>query len=201
MPTKVTTTQKQKRAEQTQIVVFNLDAEEYAVPIAMVREVIKIPEITAVPQSPDFISGIINLRGKVIVVINLEIRFGLTREDTDTAQENIIIVDLEESQFGVMVDGVTEVMRVSSAAVKPAPKTIESKIGKEFIQGVVVLAGQDVDVPEVTAASENTAVKERVLLVLDLKKVMSKAEQKKVKQITKVPVPDTALAESVVEHH
>jgi len=131
-------------SELFQLVVFQLDKEEYAVPIEDVREVLKISGITPVPNSPDFISGIINLRGKVIAIIDLEKRFNLTREHTDVIPEHIIVSDIEESPFGMIVDQVTEVLRIPRNLVQSALQINQSKIGREYIGGVVVLKSEDV---------------------------------------------------------
>lgn len=162
---------------QRQMVVFTLDKEGYAVPIESVREVIKIPEITPVPQSPAFVSGIINLRGKVIAVVDLEARFGLNRENQDIEQDNIMILDMNESPFGVIVDKVKEVLHVPENAIKPAPSTIQSKIGAEFVQGVIVIENSEDSDKEEADSIENQDSNSRVLLVLDLAKVLTKIDQ------------------------
>jgi len=147
----------------SQVVVFDLDAEEYAIPIADVREVIKIPEITPVPNSPDFVLGIINLRGKVYSIINLETRFKLTRQNVTTKPRHIIIVDSPSSSFGVMVDQVSEVLRLPRSWIQPAPESVGGKIGLEFVKGVVVVKPEDKQEP-------------RTLLLLNLKEILTPEE-------------------------
>lgn len=155
-------------AEKTrQIVVFELDREEYAIPIEDVREVIKIPEITLIPNSPAYISGIINLRGQVYSIINLETRFQLVRANTNIKPVHIVIVDAPASPFGVIVDQVSEVLRLPESWIQPTPDTVGSKIGLEFVKGVVVVKSE----PEIATGQEP-----RILLLLNLKEILSKQE-------------------------
>lgn len=147
-----------------QIVVFELDNEEYAVPIEDVREVIKIPEITPVPDSPKFVAGIINLRGQVYSVIDLEKRFELIRANAAVKPTHIVIIDAPTSPFGVIVDQVSEVLRLPESWIQPTPDTVSSKIGLEFVKGVVVIKS------EVTI---DTGQESRILLLLNLKEILS----------------------------
>lgn len=121
-----------------QLVVFTLDEEEYAVPIADIQEIIKVPEVTPIPNAPQFIKGILNLRGKIVVVIDLEKRFGLVREKIEELK-HIIITEVGETNFGVMVNEVVEVLSVPSSVVQPTPKLVSSKIHADYLKGVVVL--------------------------------------------------------------
>jgi len=181
-----------------EFVVFHVDNEQFALPIADVREVLRMTEITPVPQSPDFISGIINLRGKVIAVMSLEKRFALTRGHKGDEQDNIIIVDIGDAEFGVIVDSVSEVLRVDSGAMQPAPSTIQGKIGKEFIHGVIVLrnGGEEggLESEKVSEAEgQVSGGRERIVLVLNLQQVLSKKEHK---QIVAAVTPATEVSKS-----
>ncbi len=153
-----------------QMVVFELDQEEYAVPILDVTEVIRKSEITPVPQGQTFISGIINLRGKVVPVIDLEKRFSLKHE-TDSIPTHIIIAEAEKSRayVGVLVDRVSQVLKVPEDVVKPVPTAVTSKIAKDFLKGVIVLQGEN--------AKEGA---ERILLILDLRRILSMEEMEKI---------------------
>jgi purine-binding chemotaxis protein CheW len=126
-----------------QLVVFELDKEEYASVITDLREIIRIPEITPIPGAPVFIRGLLNLRGQIVMVIDLEKRFHLVREHPKEPK-HIIIVEVEDSIFGITVDEVTGVLRVPEASIKPTPELVSSKIHAEYLRGVVVLEAEDV---------------------------------------------------------
>ncbi|MDA2921769.1 chemotaxis protein CheW [Patescibacteria group bacterium AH-259-L07] len=131
-----------KPEELMQLVVFELDKEEYAVPIIDLREIIKIPEITPIPNAPEFIRGILNLRGKIVVVVDLEKRFHLVRENK-IASQHIVITEVGENIFGIIVDEVAEVLRVPVTSIQPAPALVSSKIHHEYLKGVVVLDAKE----------------------------------------------------------
>ena len=153
-----------------QVVVFELDKEQYAVPIEDVREVIEIPEITSVPNSPNFISGLINLRGKILPAINLGVRFGLAREHKDIQAKNIIVVEAGESSFGVIVDNIVKVLKVPANSIQDAPSAVRSKIGSQYIKGVIVIAESDTG--------------QRIILLLNLKQLLTEDEKQQVKSST-----------------
>lgn len=165
----MTDDQLQKSSKQTdekqtdqllQIIVFVLNKEEYAVPIDEIREVIKIPKITPVPNSAEFILGVINLRGKIVPIINIEKRFGLVRNTEGIIPEHVIVTqDKKGTLFGVQVDQVTEVLKVSQDMVQPTPTLVTSKISTEYLGGVIVLS------------------EERVLLLLNLQKILTEQIQ------------------------
>jgi len=142
--------------ELVQLVVFELDQEEYAVEITEAREILRATEVTPIPNSPDFIEGIINIRGKIVVVLNLEKRFNLVREHPEK-RLHIIIYEVGENTYGAVVDEVTEVLRIPKDAIEPAPAIISEKIKADYVEGVGVL--------------EN-----RLLLLLDFKKVFEEKE-------------------------
>jgi len=146
-----------KAAEKlVQFVVFSLGGEEYGLPILDVKEIVKTEEITTVPNVPEFIRGIINLRGRIVVVINLEKRFMLQREEEYTGK-HIVIAEIGEGIFGLMVDEVTEVLRMPEENVKPAPPIITKKINVDYLKGV-------------------GTIEKRLIILLDLQKVLSEAE-------------------------
>ena len=166
-----------------QMIVFELDKEEFAVPIKEVREVIKVIEIAAVPQSPPFILGIINLRGKIVPVLDLEKKFNLVREVNTTAQHIMIAEGVNNTMLGILVDRVSEVLKVSPDSIKPTPQVINSKISPDFVKGVIVL-----EQPE------------RLLVLLDLQKILTEQEVKILQPIETQPVitqPETAQLEII----
>ncbi len=142
-------------AQLLQLVSFHLGGEEYALEILRVQEIIRMMDLTRVPNSPDFVEGVINLRGKVIPVIGLRKRFGLGAKEYDK-QTRIVVVEVAGNVVGFVVDAVNEVLRISSDTVEPPPRL--TKLDREMISGVGKL--------------EN-----RLLLLLDVEKLLSQSEQ------------------------
>lgn len=117
-----------------QLVTFSLGSEEFGVDIMCVQEIIRIPPITRVPKAPHYVEGVINLRGNVIPVISLRIRFGMPRvEETDLSR--IIVLQVQTKVFGIRVDAVTEVLRLESESIEPPPP-IALGMDAQFIRGV-----------------------------------------------------------------
>ena len=112
---------------------FSLGTEEYAIPLLSVREVIAMPEITPVPQTPAHFLGIMNLRGQVISVMDL--RAKLTIKPNPSAETAIIICDLKPSSVGVVVDSINSVLSPSAEEISERPE-IQSSRATEYIQGV-----------------------------------------------------------------
>lgn len=120
-----------------QLVTFTLEKEEYAVNILNVQEINRIAEITRVPNAPDYVEGVINLRGKVIPVINLRKKFGLYHKETDDSSR-VIIMDIQGVTYGLVVDSVSEVLRIPSDIVEPPPP-MASSMSSMFIKGIAKL--------------------------------------------------------------
>lgn len=146
-----------------QLVIFQLGVEEFGVEIMQVQEIIRMPDITRIPQSPEYVEGVINLRGKIIVVINLDTRFGLELKELDE-NSRIIIVEVGGSVVGMIVDSVSEVLRLPAANVEPAPEIIKAKIHADYLKGVGKLD-------------------DRLLILLDLEKVLTEEEMTHVSSI------------------
>jgi purine-binding chemotaxis protein CheW len=123
--------------EVLQFVTFTLNDEEYAVDILSVQEINRITEITKVPNSPDYVEGVINLRGKVIPVINLRSKFGFEEKATDD-NSRIIIMEIQGIINGVIVDSVSEVLRIPASAIEAAPEVASDTIS-QFIKGLAKL--------------------------------------------------------------
>jgi purine-binding chemotaxis protein CheW len=119
---------------QLQLVTFEVAGEEFAVDILSVQEINRMMELTRVPQSPPEVEGVINLRGKIIPVVDLRKRFGMTVDERNDANR-IIVVEVHGKVIGFIVDRVHEVLRISSSIVEPAPAMVCS-IDSEFIAGV-----------------------------------------------------------------
>lgn len=138
-----------------QLVTFKLGYEEYAIDILKVQEINRMVDITAVPNAPSSVEGVINLRGKVIPVINLRKRFGLNDKEKD-AQSRIMVVDVGTT-VGLIVDSVSEVLRLSSDTVEPPPP-ITGCNGSEYIKGIGKL-------------------EDRLLILLDIDKLLGNGER------------------------
>ena len=120
-----------------QLVTFTLEKEEYAVDILSVQEINRITEITKVPNAPDYVEGVINLRGKVIPVVNLRKKFGLDNRETDDSSR-VIIMDIQGVTYGLVVDSVSEVLRIPANIVEPPPP-MASSMSSMFIKGIAKL--------------------------------------------------------------
>ena len=139
-----------------QLVTFHIGDEEFGVEILKVQEIIRMMGITRVPRAPDFVEGVINLRGKVIPIIDLRKRFGMPAQEHDK-HTRIIVIEINSVIVGFVEDSVSEVLRIPANTVEPPPSII-SGIESEYIRGVGKLA-------------------DRLLILLDLDSLLSKGEQ------------------------
>lgn len=142
-----------------QLVVFDLARESYGVDIGAVREIIRMQEITRVPRTPDFVEGVINLRGRVSPVIDLRKRFDLDAGE-ETRETRIVVVDVGGQDIGVVVDAVTEVLRISADAVEP-PSSIIVGADSAYIVGIAKLEAKLVillDIERVLSEEEKSAL-------------------------------------------
>jgi len=119
-------------AEERQFVVFKLAEENYGLPIDQVREINRLTEITRLPQTPQFVEGIINLRGGIIPIIDLRKRLMLPASNTDNTR--IIVVDVEDHSVGIIVDYVTEVLHLSSDNIDAPPPSLV--IDAAYLEGI-----------------------------------------------------------------
>lgn len=147
---------KSNAADLLQLVVFELGGEEFGVEIMNVQEIIRMPEMTQIPQSPDFVEGVINLRGRIIVVVNLSKRFNLQSRVADE-NSRIIVVEIGKTVVGMIVDSVNEVLRIPKSSVEPAPELVMSKVSKNYLKGV-------------------GKIDKRLLILLDLARVLTVEE-------------------------
>ena len=122
----------------SQYLSFKLDEEIYAMDINHVREVLDLTQMTKVPRMPEFMRGVINLRGGVVPVVDLRLKFGLPEIETDV-DTCIIIIEVslegEETILGILVDSVQEVMSLEPDQIEPAPR-IGTRLKTEFIKGM-----------------------------------------------------------------
>jgi purine-binding chemotaxis protein CheW len=120
-----------------QMVLFELGNETYGLDIAAVHEIIRMQPITKVPKAPKYVEGVINLRGKVIPVIDLGKRFGL--EKTERAKNNrIVVVNILNTTLGIIVDAVTEVLRIPTDSIEPVSDVVTSG-HSEYLMGIAKL--------------------------------------------------------------
>jgi purine-binding chemotaxis protein CheW len=125
---------REKLADETQFVCFNIGDEEYAVKIMQVQEIIRFQKITAVPRAPEFVEGILNLRGNVLPIIDMRKRLYLPEKERDE-QNRILVVDINGRVTGLIVDSVNEVFSIINSEIEPPPDIIAG-IDRRFIQGV-----------------------------------------------------------------
>lgn len=122
---------------------FSLANEEYGMPVLTVREIIKMLDITGVPQVPAYVKGVINLRGKVIPVIDLRLKFGLPSSDY-TERTCVIVVEAATTggkvMMGLIVDTVSEVMSITSEEIEPTPEFGDS-VDTSYMRGVAKVRG------------------------------------------------------------
>lgn len=156
--------QKAARKE-IQLVIFWLAGEEFGLEIAQVREIIRMQDITPMPKAPDFIEGVINLRGQIIAVMNLAKRLGLKAAER-TEKSRIVVTEVKENTVGLVVDEVPEVLRIAEDNVEATPEMIESRVHADFIKGVGKL--------------EN-----RLVILLDVNRILSREEARQVSEAAK----------------
>jgi len=117
-----------------QYVTFKLDQETYGINVMQIQEVLRYTEIAPVPGAPDYVLGIINLRGNVVTVIDTRQRFGLMPEET-TDHTRIVVIEVENQVIGILVDSVAEVVYLRQSEIETAPNVGNDESAK-FIQGV-----------------------------------------------------------------
>jgi purine-binding chemotaxis protein CheW len=154
-----------KSYAERQLVIFKLGSEEFGVDINEVREIIKMEDITRIPNTESYIDGVINLRGKIIVVIDLAKKLNLTAKEHNK-DTRVIVIEVGKSTIGMIVDGCNEVLRLSGDQIEVAPDIIKSKIQEDYLEGVGIL-------------------KDRLIILLDLGKVLASSEMEKVANIGK----------------
>ena len=138
-----------------QLVSFQLAEEEYGIEITKIREIILMGEITQIPQTPHYVKGLINLRSTVIPVIDLRTRFGLSEGEL-TDESRIMVLHVGTKTIGIVVDGVSEVLRVTPDQIAPPPPTVAG-LGREYLTGLVKLDG-------------------RLLIMLDIDKILGEED-------------------------
>lgn len=160
----------QIKSKDMQVVIFSLGGEEYSVDISIVREIIRMVDLTRIPKLPEFIEGVINLRGQITTVIDLRKRFEM--EPVVSDNNRIIIVDLKGEPIGIIVDSVSEVMTVPSGQIDDMP-SIKHARTQEYLKGIC-------------------KVDDRILILLDLDKILTELEFAQTETIKEdLEIPDT----------
>lgn len=121
-----------------QIVVCELGDGSYGLDIGLVYEIIRLQAITVVPQAPSFVDGVINLRGRIIPIVDLAARFGMERRQS-TKASRIVVASCAGLRVGLIVDAVSEVLMLSEDSVEPTPGTVASAEDCQFLRGIAKL--------------------------------------------------------------
>ena len=145
-----------------QLVIFQLSEQTYGIDIASVYEIIRMETITRVPRTPDFVEGVINLRGRIIPVIDLSKRFNLACSDR-TNSSRIIIVDVGGNTIGMIVDAVSEVLRVPLDSIEPPPPMVHG-IDAAYLRGIAILDS-------------------RLIILLNLEKILFEREKNELQEL------------------
>lgn len=120
-----------------QLVVFILGTEEYAIDISYAQEIIRVPKLTSLPNTPEFIEGVFNLRGKVIPVIDLKKRFGFGQSER-SEDNRLLILDLGGLKLGIIVDDVSEVIKIDEKSIQSISDEIAG-ISKNCMKGICLI--------------------------------------------------------------
>ena len=143
-----------------QLVVFELANEVYGINIGTVRVIIRMQTVTYVPVSPGFVEGVINLRGRVIPVVDLRKRFGLPVTDA-TNESRVLVVDISGDDIGVIVDAVTEVQRISEDSIEPTTTLVTTE-DSYYIEGIAKVDDQLLILLDLEKALDSTDVRTAV---------------------------------------
>ena len=147
--------------KEIQIVGFRIGRETFGLPIAMVREIVRLPEITSVPNAPEYIEGVINLRGRIIPVVDLRKRFG--EKVVEASKKNrIVVVELETRAIGLIVNSASEVLKIPPSEIE-APGSVFAEGESSYVTGVGKLKG-------------------RLIILLDIARLLRQPEFKKLEE-------------------
>jgi purine-binding chemotaxis protein CheW len=157
-------------AKDIQVVGFRVGKEHFGVPIELVHEIVRIMEITSVPDAPDFIEGVINLRGKIIPVIDLRKRFGETNI-TSSKKNRILVAEIMDKIVGLVVDAASEVVKIPPADIEPPPNVFgETEVN--YVTGVGKLAN-------------------KLIILVDLGKIMQRGDLRRITELAEAKAAGT----------
>ncbi len=154
--------------KELQVVGFRIGRETFGLPISMVREIVRVPEITSVPNAPDYIEGVINLRGRIIPVVDLRKRFGKKSFEPDK-KNRIVVVELESRAIGLIVNSASEVLRIPPSEIEE-PHNVFKEGELNYITGVGKLNG-------------------RLVILLDLSKILQRGELSRLDEVADAAEP------------
>jgi purine-binding chemotaxis protein CheW len=156
--------------KELQLVGFRIGRETFGLPIEIVREIVRVPEITSVPNAPDYIEGVINLRGRIIPIVDLRKRFG-EKTFAPHKTNRIVVVEIDTRAIGLLVNSASEVLRIPPSEIEE-PHNVFKEGELSYITGVGKLKG-------------------RLVMMLDLRKILQRGELKRLEEAAE------ALAEPV----
>jgi purine-binding chemotaxis protein CheW len=149
--------------KELQVVGFRIGRETFGLPISIVREIVRVPEITAVPNAPDYIEGVINLRGRIIPIVDLRKRFG-DKTFEPSKKNRIVVVELETRAIGLIVNSASEVLRIPPSEIEE-PHNVFKEGELSYITGVGKLKG-------------------RLVILLDLARILQRGELESLEEIS-----------------
>ncbi len=152
-----------EKTESEELVSFTLGTEEFATKIMLVREILRYQQVTTVPNTPDFVEGVINIRGRVIPVIDLRKRLGLPPKEIEK-QTRILNIEIDSKLIGFIVDEVTGVITIPSNIIEKTPDIVVAGVESVYIIGVCKL-------------------EDNLLILLDFNRVLQVSEKEKIKKM------------------
>ena len=162
--------------KELQIVGLRIGGETYGIPISIVREIVRVPEITPVPNSNQFFEGVINLRGKIISVVDLRKKFGEGNIPPDK-KNRIVVVELETRTVGLIVHAASEVLKIAPSDIEP-PGSVFLNAEADYVTGVGKL-------------------KDRLVILLDLNRVLQSGHRSNLNNLNSSPESAASLLENV----
>ena len=154
------------KGDEIQLVSFILGDETFAIDVSQVHEIVRLEKITSVPRMPEFIEGVLNLRGQITTVIDMRKRFSMKSIERNS-QSRIIIGEVGSFQFGMIVDAVSEVIRVSPDDIVPPPEIMTNSIDSSYLKGICKLPSD-------------------LIMLLDLNNILSEEEIAQIDRTTDI---------------
>lgn len=155
---------KKVQREEKQFIVFTVGKEQFGVDVKQAREIMPLTEFTHIPDAPDYVKGVINLRGEIIPIIDLCKKMSLDSSNLNEKDAKIIIVDLDDTLIGMQVDNVSEMIRLFVDDIAKPPKIVKGGINRDYLSGVGKL-------------------EDELLILLDLNRILSNEERKQLDSI------------------
>jgi purine-binding chemotaxis protein CheW len=150
-------------AKDVQVVGLRIGRETYGIPIALVREIVRVPVITAVPNAQEYVEGVINLRGKIVSVMDLRKRFGESNVE-NSKKNRIVVVEIDSRTVGLIVNSASEVLKIPPSEIEP-PSSVFLDGEIDYVTGVGKLG-------------------ERLIILLDLTRVLRSGELRRLSEVT-----------------